>query len=179
MPTFNIYITSPAPRLQQSCASFSADFPLEPTRSPVKNPIKLPAGLHVIPGKVHPGPLPDSPGSGNTSLTDPWNTPHPTDHITVPSGHTTGASPADLDSVGTAAAPAQLAAGSVGVAKAFTVTSSVGDGPGGSPRRDRLSNPINGPARPFSSDGPITKPSRSLNPSRGMTRRRELHAERL
>ena len=76
MPTFNIHITSLAPRLQQSCASFSADFPLEPTRSPVKNPIKPPAGLHVIPGKVRPGPLPDSPGSGNTSLTDPWTTPH-------------------------------------------------------------------------------------------------------
>ena len=151
MPTFNTHITSPAPRLQHLSVSFTAAFPLQAAHSPLKNPTKPPDGLH--PGSMQnpPGALTGSPGGGDTSRAG-----------TGLLG--TGASPADPDSVGTAAAPAQLAAAGAGVEQSFTVSSPVGDGSGGAPRPDRLSNPLYQAARRLSSDGPKSKPSRRLQP---------------
>ena len=57
MPTFNTYITTPAPRLQHLSVSYSAAFPLQAVHSPLKNPTKPPAGLHLVLCKTHPGPL--------------------------------------------------------------------------------------------------------------------------
>ena len=101
MPTFNTYITSPAPKLQQLPVSFTADFPLQAAHSPLKKPSQ--AGRRPSPGSMQspPGALTGSPGGGDTSSAG-----------TGLLG--TGASPADLDSVGTAAAPAQLAAAGMG-----------------------------------------------------------------
>ena len=132
MPTFNTYITSPAPGLQHLSVSFTAAFPLQAAHSPLKKPNQ--AVRRPSPGSMQnpPRALTGSPGGGDTSSAG-----------TGLLG--TDASPADPDSVGTAAAPAQLAAGSVGVAQAFTVSSSVGDGPGEAPRPDRLSNIQVGP----------------------------------
>ena len=57
MPTFNTHITTPAPRLQHPSVSFTAAFPLQAAHSPLKNPAKPPAGLHLVLCKTHPGPL--------------------------------------------------------------------------------------------------------------------------
>ena len=134
MPTFNIHITSPAPKLQHLPVSFTPAFPLQAAHSPLKNPNQAARRPSPCSMQNPPGALTGSPGGGDT-----------------PSAGTgllgTGASPADLDSVGTAATPAQLAAGSMEVEQAFTVPSSVGDGPEGAPGPDRLSNPINLSAR--------------------------------
>ena len=57
MPTFNIHITTPAPRLQHLSVSFTAAFLLQAAHSPLKNPTKPPAGLHLVLCKTRPGPL--------------------------------------------------------------------------------------------------------------------------
>ena len=57
MPTFNTHITTPAPKLQHLSVSYSAAFPLQAAHSPLKNPTKPPAGLHLVLCKTHPGPL--------------------------------------------------------------------------------------------------------------------------
>ena len=57
MPTFNIHITTPAPGLQHLSVSFTAAFPLQAAHSPLKNPAKPPAGLHLVLCKARPGPL--------------------------------------------------------------------------------------------------------------------------
>ena len=101
MPTFNIHITTPAPRLQHLTVSFTAAFPLQAVHSPLKKPSQ--AGRRPSPGSMQspPGALTGSPGGGDTSSAG-----------TGLLG--TGASPADPDPVGTAAAPAQLAAAGMG-----------------------------------------------------------------
>ena len=164
MPTFNIHITSPAPGLQHLSVSFTAAFPLQAAHSPLKKPNQAPR--RPSPGSMQspPGALTGSPGGRDTSSAG-----------TGLLGK--GASRADLDSVGTAAAPAQLAASSMGVEKAFTVTSSVGDGPGGAPRPDRLSNIQSGP--PILVGQAEFKPSRRLKPLPRSDKESALHAERL
>ena len=57
MPTFNTHITTPAPRLQHLSVSCSAALPLQAAHSPLKNPAKPPAGLHLVLCKARPGPL--------------------------------------------------------------------------------------------------------------------------
>ena len=57
MPTFNIHITTPSPRLQHLSVSYSVDFPLQAAHSPLKNPTKPPAGLRLVLCKARPGPL--------------------------------------------------------------------------------------------------------------------------
>ena len=101
MPTFNIHITSPAPKLQHLSVSFTPAFPLQAAHFPLKKPNQ--AARRPSPGSMQnpPGALTGSPGGGDTSSAG-----------TGLLG--TGASPADLDSVGTAAAPAQLAAAGMG-----------------------------------------------------------------
>ena len=101
MPTFNIHITTPAPGLQHLSVSFTAAFPLQAVHSPLKKPSQ--AARRPSPGSMQspPGALTGSPGGGDTSSAG-----------TGLLG--TGASPADPDSVGTAAAPAQLAVAGMG-----------------------------------------------------------------
>ena len=101
MPTFNIHITTPAPGLQHLSVSFTAAFPLQAVHSPLKKPNQ--AARRPSPGSMQspPGALTGSPGGGDTSSAG-----------TGLLG--TGASPADPDSVGTAAAPAQLAVAGMG-----------------------------------------------------------------
>ena len=53
MPTFNTYITSPAPRLQQLSVSFNADFPPQTADPPFETLTTLPAGLHVFLGAAN------------------------------------------------------------------------------------------------------------------------------
>ena len=134
MPTFNIHITSPAPKLQHLPVSFTPAFPLQAAHSPLKKPNQA---------ARRPSPwFHAKPARGPYGFSRRWR--HAQRRNGTPC---TGASPADLDSVGTAATPAQLAAGSMEVEQAFTVPSSVGDGPEGAPGPDRLSNPINLSAR--------------------------------
>ena len=101
MPTFNIHITTPAPILQQLPVTFTSTFPLQAAHSPLKKPSQ--ATRRPSPGSMQspPGALTGSPGGGDTSSAG-------TGLLVI------GASPADLDSVGTAATPAQLTAAGMG-----------------------------------------------------------------
>ena len=56
MPTFNTYITSPAPRLQQLSVSFNADFPPQTADPPLKTLTTTLAGLHLVLGAANRGP---------------------------------------------------------------------------------------------------------------------------
>ena len=53
MPTFNTYITSPAPRLQQLSVSFNADFPPQTADPPFETLTTPPAGLHLVLGAAN------------------------------------------------------------------------------------------------------------------------------
>ena len=93
----------PSPRTATPICQFYRCFSAASRHSPLKNPTKPPAGLHLVLCKAPPGALTGSPGGGDTSSAGGTGLPG------------TGASPADLGSVGTAAAPAQLAAAGMGV----------------------------------------------------------------